>query len=111
MLAANKRLNTAYVLKEAFGQLWDYGREDLGAALLRQPAAQPPIAAAPRTYERFADTIDRHWDGIAPDCEPESKLSLGLGEGLDNKIRVFQRRADGLREVRLKVVTCMLAPL
>jgi transposase len=26
LLAANKRLNTAYVLKEAFGQLWDYGR-------------------------------------------------------------------------------------
>ena len=25
LLAANKRLNTAYVLKEAFGQLWDYG--------------------------------------------------------------------------------------
>jgi transposase len=27
LLAANKRLNTAYILKEAFGQLWDYGRE------------------------------------------------------------------------------------
>jgi transposase len=27
LLAANKRLNTAYVLKEVFGQLWDYGRE------------------------------------------------------------------------------------
>src|SRR5438876_10647146 len=26
-LAANKRLNTAYVLKESFGQLWDYNRE------------------------------------------------------------------------------------
>jgi transposase len=27
LLATNKRLNTAYVLKEAFGQLWDYRRE------------------------------------------------------------------------------------
>jgi len=27
VLAADKRLNTAYVLKESFGQLWDYGRE------------------------------------------------------------------------------------
>ena len=27
LLAANRRLNTAYLLKEAFGQLWDYGRE------------------------------------------------------------------------------------
>jgi transposase len=27
LLAANKRLNTAYVLKESFAQLWDYTRE------------------------------------------------------------------------------------
>jgi hypothetical protein len=27
LLSANKRLNTAYVLKESFGQLWGYERE------------------------------------------------------------------------------------
>jgi transposase len=27
LLAANKRLNTAYLLKESFGQLWDYSSE------------------------------------------------------------------------------------
>ena len=27
LLQANKRLNTAYLLKEAFGQLWDYQPE------------------------------------------------------------------------------------
>ncbi len=27
LLAANKRLHTAYLLKESFGQLWDYCRE------------------------------------------------------------------------------------
>ena len=27
VLAANKRLNTAYLLKESFGQLWDYNSE------------------------------------------------------------------------------------
>jgi transposase len=26
-VSANKRLNTAYVLKESFGQLWSYERE------------------------------------------------------------------------------------
>src|SRR5215471_9976796 len=46
LLAANKRLNTAYVLKGAFGQLWDYGREGVGAALLRQLAGQPQMAGA-----------------------------------------------------------------
>ena len=54
--------------------------------------------------------IDRHWDGFKPD----NKVSLGFVEGLNNKIRVFQRRAHGLRDeeyLRLKVPTCMLPPL
>jgi len=101
LLTANKRLNTAYVLKEAFGQLWDYGR-----ASLKWQRLEP--------YERFADMIDRHWDGIAAYCKPENKVSLGFVEGLNNKIRVFQRRAYGLRDeeyLRLKVLSCMLPPL
>src|SRR5271166_3499095 len=113
LLAANKRLNTAYVLKEAFGQLWDYGREgwarrffDNWRASLKWQRLGP--------YERFADLIDRHWDGIAAYCKPENKVSLGFVEGLNNKIRVFQRRAYGLRDeeyLRLKVLTCMLPAL
>ena len=96
LLAANKRLNTAYVLKESFGQLWDYQREswarrffDNWRASLKWQRLKP--------YERFAEMIDRHWDGIAAYCKPENKVSLGFVEGLNNKIRVFQRRAYGLK--------------
>jgi transposase len=67
-----------------------------------------------KPYERFADMIDRHWDGIAADCRPENRVSLDFVEGLNNKIRVFQRRAYGLRDqeyLRLKVLTCMLDSL
>jgi transposase len=113
VLAANKRLNTAYVLKEAFGQLWDYGREgwarrffDNWRASLKWQRLEP--------YQRFADMIDRHWDAIAAYCRPENKVSLGFVEGLNNKIRVSQRRAYGLRDeeyLRLKVLSCMLPPL
>jgi len=39
--------------------------------------------------------IDRHWDGIASYGQPENTVSLGLEEGLNNTIRVFQRRASG----------------
>ena len=39
--------------------------------------------------------IDRHWDGIAADRRLENKVSLGFVEGLNNKIRVIQRRAYG----------------
>ena len=62
-------------------------------------------------YEKFADMIERHWDGIAAYCRPENKVSLGFVEGLNNKIRVIQRRAYGLRDeeyLRLKILTCML---
>jgi transposase len=41
----------------------------------------------------------------------ETKVPLGFVEGMNNKIRVFQRRAYGLRDeeyLRLKVLTCML---
>jgi len=43
--------------------------------------------------------------------QPENKVALGFVEGLNNKIRVMQRRAYGLRDeeyLRLKVLTSML---
>jgi transposase len=67
-----------------------------------------------KPYEKFADMIDRHWDGIAAYCKPQNKVSLGFVEGLNNKIRVIQRRAYGLRDeeyLRLKILTCRLPML
>ena len=67
-----------------------------------------------KPYEKFAQMIDRHWDGIAAYCKPENKVALGFVEGLNNKIRVIQRRAYGLRDeeyLRLKILTCMLPAL
>ena len=64
-----------------------------------------------KPYEKFADMIERHWDGLAAYCKPENKVLLGFVEGLNNKIRVMQRRAYGLRDeeyLRLKVLTSML---
>jgi transposase len=64
-----------------------------------------------KPYEEFAEMIDSHWDGIAPYINTEKKVSLGFVEGLNNKIRVIQRRAYGMRNkeyLRLKVLTCML---
>ena len=113
LLAANKRLNTAYVLKESFGSLWSYEREawarrffENWRSSLKWQRLEP--------YEKFADMIERHWDGIAAYCKPENKVSLGFVEGLNNKIRVIQRRAYGLRDqeyLRLKILTCMLPAL
>jgi transposase len=113
LLAANKRLNTAYVLKESFGQLWTYQRKSWARRFFDNWRASLKWQRL-RPYERFAEMIDRHWDGIAAYCQPENKVSLGFVEGLNNKIRVFQRRAYGLKDeeyLRLKVLSCMLPPI
>ena len=58
--------------------------------------------------------IDRHWASIAAYCDPRNKVSLGFVEGLNNKIRVIQRRAYGLHDeeyLKLKVLTRMLPEL
>ena len=113
LLAANKRLNTAYVLKESFGQLWSYEREGWARRFFENWRASLKWQRL-KPYEKFAEMIDRHWDGIAAYCRPENKVSLGFVEGLNNKIRVIQRRAYGLRNedyLRLKILTCMLPAL
>lgn len=113
LLSANKRLNTAYVLKEQFAQLWEYRREawarkffDEWRRSLRWQRLRP--------FEEFAELIERHWDGITAYCRPENKVALGFVEGLNNKIRVIQRRCYGLRDedyLHLKILTCTLPPL
>jgi len=113
LLNANKRLNKAYILKESFGQLWSYNREgwarrffDNWRDALKWQRLKP--------YEKFAKMIERHWDGIAAYCQAENKVALGYVEGFNNKVRVIQRRAYGLRDeeyLRLKVLTCMLPKL
>lgn len=113
LLKANKRLNKAYLLREQFDQLWDYSSEawarkffDNWKAQLRWQKLEP--------YEKFAAMIEAHWDGIAAYCKPENKVALGFVEGLNNKIRVIQRRAFGLRDeeyLKLKILTMSLPEL
>ena len=77
LLAANKRLNVAYVLKESFGQLWDYQSKawawkffDNWKASLKRRRLGPD--------EKFAKLIERHWDGIAASANPRTKSHLDL---------------------------------
>jgi len=110
LFKANKRLNKAYLLKESFSQLWEYKSEgwarrffDNWRSSLKWQRLEP--------FEEFARMIESHWDGIASYIHREEDVSLGFVEGLNNKIRVIQRRAYGLKDeeyLRLKVLTCTL---
>jgi transposase len=113
LFRANKRLHTAYLLKESFGQLWDYNRPGWARRFfehwkdaLRWQRLGP--------FRKFATMVEAHWDGIAAYCRQENKVPLGFVEGLNNRIRVLQRRAYGYRDeeyFRLKILTCMLPKL
>jgi len=113
LLAANKRLNTAYLLKEQFAQLWEYRSATWARKFFEEWRRSLRWQRLP-SFEKFAALIDRHWDGIAAYCAPENKVALGFVEGLNNKIRVIQRRCYGIRDenyLHLKILTCTLPPL
>ena len=110
LLKANKRLNTAYVLKESFAQLWDYNNPTWARKFFENWKAQLKWQRL-KPFAQFAAMIDRHWDGIVSYCHPENKVSLGFMEGLNNKIRVIQRRAYGIKNkkyLQLKVLSSFI---
>jgi transposase len=110
LLKANKRLNTAYMLKESFGQLWGYNNPTWARKFFESWKSQLRWQRL-KPFEKFAAMIERHWDGIVSYCCPGNKVSLGFMEGLNNKIRVIQRRAYGIKDqeyLMLKVVTSFI---
>lgn len=112
LLKANRRLHRAYLLKETFGQLWSFQRPgwarrffDRWKDQLRWQRLEP--------FRKFAAMIERNWEGIEAYSHPANKVSLGFVEGVNNKIRVIQRRAYGIRDedyLRLKVLTSFIDP-
>jgi transposase len=113
LLLANKRLYVAYMLKESFGQLWEY-RSAAGARRFFERWRDSLKWQRQKPFEKFAALIDRHWEGIASYCHPENKCHLGKVEGLNNKIRVLQPRAYGYRDeeyLKLKILAAFLPAL
>jgi len=110
LLAAHKRRHTASLLKASFGPLWDSEKEGWarkffahGQAALKWQRLKPDAD--------FAEMSERHGEGIAAHCQPENKVALGFVAGLNHTIRVFHRRASGLRDeeyLRWKILPCML---
>ena len=80
LFRANKRLNKAYLLKESFGQLWDYNRPgwarrffDNWQDALKWQRLEP--------FQKFAAMVEAHWDGIEAYCHEENKVASGLRRG------------------------------
>lgn len=109
LLAANKRLNTAYLLKESFGQLWSYKREGWARRFFRQLAGEPEVAALAAVSEvRRDDRAPLGWNRRLLQAREQSVT--GLRRGFEQQDSCY----PGLRDeeyLRLKVLTCMLPTL
>jgi transposase len=113
LFKANRRLYKAYLLKEQFGQLWDFTDPD-EARLFFEEWKSSLRWQRLKPYTKFARMVEKHWDGIASYCNTANKVPLGFVEGMNNRIRVLQRRAYGFNDegyFRLKILTCMLPKL
>lgn len=110
LLAANRRLQTAYLLKEEFGQLWEYRSEAWARKFFERWKEQLKWQRL-KPFEKFARMVERHWEGVVSYCNPVNKVKLGFVEGVNNKVRVIQRRAYGYRDeeyLKLKILTAFL---
>jgi hypothetical protein len=65
-----------------------------------------------KPYEKFAEMIERHWDGIAAYCLPENKIALGFVEGISTKSASFSAApASKKREEPLIILMHGMSPL
>lgn len=110
LMSVNHRIQTAYLLKEEFSQLWNYNGEGWARRFFDNWKQQLKWQRL-KPFEKFAVMIENHWEGIISHCHPENKVKLGFVEGLNNKVRVIQRSAYGYRDeeyLKLKILTAFL---
>jgi Transposase len=84
LLQANKRLNTAYLLKESFGLLWSYEQEGWARRFFENWRAALKWQRL-KPYEKFADMIDRHWVESPPTANRRTKSRSASSKGSTTK--------------------------
>ena len=97
MFALNRRLFKAYVLKESLDRLWGYRYE---GAMLRyfQGWMDQLRWQRLRPFEKLADMLLEHLDGILNYCD--TKVPLGVVEAINGNIKTLLRRGRGYRNLR-----------
>ncbi|MBN5090827.1 ISL3 family transposase, partial [Stenotrophomonas maltophilia] len=95
LLAANKALLTAYVLKDDLKQLWRY-RSQAWAAKAWKSWRQRALRSRLEPLRTFVRRLQPYLAGILAHCR--WPLGTNLVEGINNKIKVIKRVAYGYRD-------------
>ena len=95
LFAANRRLFKAYVLREELDHLWTYKTRNGVAEFLLGWLKALRWQRLPE-MEKLADTLVKHFDGIAAYCDHH--VRFGVVESLNATIKGVIRRARGMRD-------------
>jgi transposase len=95
LLAANRALMIAYVLKDDLKQLWTYRREAWARKAWRSWKRRA-MRSGLKPLRHFASCLEPYLPGILAHCR--WPLGTNLVEGINNKIKVIKRMAYGFRD-------------
>ncbi len=95
LLAANRRLATAYILKDDLKHLWDYVYEGAANRFWEQWYRRA-IRSRIEPLKAFARKLKKRLSGILSHCR--HPLNTSVLEGINNKIKVIKRMAYGFRD-------------
>ena len=99
LLRYNLKTVRAYILKEAFQQLWDYNSPTWAGKFLDQWCRQV-MRSQIEPMKQIARSMRQHRELILNYFRAQKLFSSGVVEGLNNKAKVTMRRSYGFRTFR-----------
>jgi transposase len=99
ILRYNLKTVRAYLLKEAFQQLWDYNAPYWAGQFLDQWCRQV-MRSRIEPMKKIARSLREHRELILNYFRAQKMLSSGVVEGLNNKAKITMRKAYGFRTFR-----------
>jgi transposase len=100
LLRYNLKTVRAYLLKEAFQQLWDYSSPAWAGKFLDQWCRQV-MRSRIEPMKKIARSMREHRELILNYFRAQKLFSSGVVEGLNNKAKVTMRRSYGFRTFRV----------
>src|SRR5438477_7829249 len=95
LLRYNLKTVRAYLLKEAFQQLWDYNSPVWAGKFLDEWCRQT-MRSRIEPMKKIARSLRQHRELILNYFRAQKLLSSGVVEGLNNKAKVTMRRSYGV---------------
>src|SRR5205807_5356064 len=100
LLRYNLKTVRAYLLKEAFQQLWEYSSPAWAGKFLDEWCRQT-MRSRIEPMKKIARSLRNHRELILNYFRAQKLLSSGVVEGLNNKAKVTMRKSYGFRTYRV----------